>query len=231
MRDVERIAVVALLVILFDGGLHIGLGRFRRSLGPILGLGIVGTFLTAGVVAARRALRPRVQLDRVGPDRGRGRADGSRRHVLRVRRARDPRAVGDDPRGRGGRERPRRDRAHDRDDRARLRGRRQPLGRRGGVRDRDGARPRRRDRRRAAAPARLPARPADRAGALPDPRARGRGNHLRPGRRRRRLRVPRRVRRRCRARATRRCRARARSRASTRRSPVSPRSRCSSRSA
>ena len=51
MRDVERIAVVALVLILFDGGLHIGLGRFRRSLGPILGLGIVGTFLTAGVVA------------------------------------------------------------------------------------------------------------------------------------------------------------------------------------
>lgn len=51
VRDVERIAVVALLVILFDGGLHIGLGRFRRSLGPILGVGILGTFLTAGVVA------------------------------------------------------------------------------------------------------------------------------------------------------------------------------------
>ncbi len=51
VRDVERIAVVALLVILFDGGLHIGLGRFRRSLGPILGLGVFGTFLTAGAVA------------------------------------------------------------------------------------------------------------------------------------------------------------------------------------
>jgi cell volume regulation protein A len=51
VQDVERIAVVALLVILFDGGLHIGLGRFRRSAGPILGLGIVGTFLTAGIVA------------------------------------------------------------------------------------------------------------------------------------------------------------------------------------
>ena len=51
VRDVERIAVVALLVILFDGGLHIGIGRFRRSLGPILGLGVVGTFLTAGVLA------------------------------------------------------------------------------------------------------------------------------------------------------------------------------------
>jgi cell volume regulation protein A len=51
IRDVERIAVVALVVILFDGGLHIGLGRFRRSAAPILALGILGTFLTAGAVA------------------------------------------------------------------------------------------------------------------------------------------------------------------------------------
>jgi cell volume regulation protein A len=51
IRDVERIAVVALIVILFHGGLHIGVGRFRRSAGPILALGIAGTFVTAGVVA------------------------------------------------------------------------------------------------------------------------------------------------------------------------------------
>jgi cell volume regulation protein A len=51
IQDVERLAVVALMVILFDGGLHIGLGRFRRAAGPILGLGVVGTFLTAGIVA------------------------------------------------------------------------------------------------------------------------------------------------------------------------------------
>jgi cell volume regulation protein A len=51
VKEVERIAVVALVLILFDGGLHIGLGRFRRSAGPILGLGILGTFLTAGFVA------------------------------------------------------------------------------------------------------------------------------------------------------------------------------------
>ena len=49
--DVERIAVVALILILFDGGLHIGATRFRRSIGPIFALGVVGTFLTAGVVA------------------------------------------------------------------------------------------------------------------------------------------------------------------------------------
>jgi cell volume regulation protein A len=51
IEAVERIAVVALIVILFDGGLHIGLARFRRAAVPILALGIVGTFLTGGLVA------------------------------------------------------------------------------------------------------------------------------------------------------------------------------------
>lgn len=51
IKEVERIAVVALILILFDGGLHIGLGRFRRSVKPILALGVLGTFLTAGLVA------------------------------------------------------------------------------------------------------------------------------------------------------------------------------------
>jgi potassium/hydrogen antiporter len=49
--DVQNIAVVALIVILFEGGLHIGAARFRRSLRPILALGVVGTFVTAGLVA------------------------------------------------------------------------------------------------------------------------------------------------------------------------------------
>jgi cell volume regulation protein A len=51
VQEVERIAVVALILILFDGGLHIGLGRFRRSAAPILALGFLGTFVTAGVIA------------------------------------------------------------------------------------------------------------------------------------------------------------------------------------
>jgi cell volume regulation protein A len=51
VKEVERIAVIALVLILFDGGLHIGLGRFRRSAGPILALGVLGTFATAGLVA------------------------------------------------------------------------------------------------------------------------------------------------------------------------------------
>ena len=49
---VERIAVVALIVILFDGGIDIGWGRFRAAAGPILSLGVIGTFATAAVVAA-----------------------------------------------------------------------------------------------------------------------------------------------------------------------------------
>lgn len=51
VKEVERIAVVALVLILFDGGLHIGAARFRRSAGPILALGVLGTFVTAGLVA------------------------------------------------------------------------------------------------------------------------------------------------------------------------------------
>jgi cell volume regulation protein A len=49
--DVERIAVVALIVILFDGGMHVGWRRFRSAALPITVLGVAGTFATAGVVA------------------------------------------------------------------------------------------------------------------------------------------------------------------------------------
>jgi potassium/hydrogen antiporter len=51
IEAVERVGVIALVVILFDGGLHIGLARFGRSAVPILALGTVGTFATAGLVA------------------------------------------------------------------------------------------------------------------------------------------------------------------------------------
>lgn len=49
IRTVERIAVVALIVILFNGGIEIGWRRFRASLAPILSLGVLGTFATAGL--------------------------------------------------------------------------------------------------------------------------------------------------------------------------------------
>ena len=49
---VERIAVVALVVILFNGGIDIGMRRLRASLVPVLSLGLVGTFLRAAAIAA-----------------------------------------------------------------------------------------------------------------------------------------------------------------------------------
>ena len=50
-EDVQRIATLALVVILFEGGQKIGLTRFRRSAFPILSLGVVGTFATAALLA------------------------------------------------------------------------------------------------------------------------------------------------------------------------------------
>lgn len=52
IRTVERIGVVALIIILFDGGMDIGWRRFRRAVVPIASLGVVGTFTTALVMAA-----------------------------------------------------------------------------------------------------------------------------------------------------------------------------------
>ncbi len=51
IRTVERVATVALIVILFDGGASIGWRRFRAAAVPIASLGVLGTFLTAGVIA------------------------------------------------------------------------------------------------------------------------------------------------------------------------------------
>ncbi len=47
---VERVGTVALIVILFDGGSSIGVRRFRASAMPIVWLGVLGTFATAGLV-------------------------------------------------------------------------------------------------------------------------------------------------------------------------------------
>lgn len=50
-RTVLRIVTVALLMILFDGGMHIGWSRFSRVKGTVSLVGVVGTFLTTGAVA------------------------------------------------------------------------------------------------------------------------------------------------------------------------------------
>jgi potassium/hydrogen antiporter len=51
IEDVERIAVVALIVILFNGGTLVGWRRFRVAAVPIFTLGVLGTFATAAVIA------------------------------------------------------------------------------------------------------------------------------------------------------------------------------------
>ena len=52
IRTVERIATVALIVILFDGGASIGWRSFRPAAVPIALLGVIGTFVTAALVAS-----------------------------------------------------------------------------------------------------------------------------------------------------------------------------------
>jgi potassium/hydrogen antiporter len=48
---VEQIVTVALVLILFDGGMHIGLKKLRTALGSVLTVGVLGTFLTAAALA------------------------------------------------------------------------------------------------------------------------------------------------------------------------------------
>jgi cell volume regulation protein A len=48
---VQRIVTVALAIILFDGGMHIGARRFRESAAPIAWIGVAGTAVTAAAVS------------------------------------------------------------------------------------------------------------------------------------------------------------------------------------
>lgn len=50
-QTVERVVTIALVVILFDGGLHIGRRRFRSAAPAILTLGVLGTFVTVAGAA------------------------------------------------------------------------------------------------------------------------------------------------------------------------------------
>ena len=51
IESAERIGVVALIVILFDGGMHVGWRRFHGSAFEITALGVLGTFATAALMA------------------------------------------------------------------------------------------------------------------------------------------------------------------------------------
>ena len=53
----QRIVTVALVLILFEGGMHIGWERFRAAAGPVIWLGVAGTLVTAtGLALAAHAL-------------------------------------------------------------------------------------------------------------------------------------------------------------------------------
>ncbi|WP_082959079.1 potassium/proton antiporter [Mycobacterium sp. 852002-51613_SCH5001154] len=50
-RIVQQVITIALVLVLFDGGMHIGPSRFRAAVAPILSAGVVGTALTAAGAA------------------------------------------------------------------------------------------------------------------------------------------------------------------------------------
>jgi cell volume regulation protein A len=50
-QTVEHVLTVALICILFEGGMHIGMARFRTAAGAIASIGVLGTFLTAAAGA------------------------------------------------------------------------------------------------------------------------------------------------------------------------------------
>lgn len=49
---VEQIVTVALVLLLFDGGMNMGWGALRRTAGAVVWLGVVGTLVTAAAAAA-----------------------------------------------------------------------------------------------------------------------------------------------------------------------------------
>src|SRR3954452_9737161 len=50
-RTVERIVTIALAIILFDGGMHIGLSRLRGALSTVVLACVLGTFLSVAAAA------------------------------------------------------------------------------------------------------------------------------------------------------------------------------------
>ena len=111
----ERIVTVALIFILFDGGMHIGWRRFRSSAGAILWIGLAGTAVTAAAVAVVMHLVFGFDVADRAADRRALSPDRSGRGVLGARPPRDRRPVGNHPRGGVRSERPGRHRADGRD--------------------------------------------------------------------------------------------------------------------
>ena len=176
--------------------MHIGWHRAAVSIVPILSLGVLGTFATAGLVALGAHWLLGFSWITSGL-LGAAIAPTDPAVTFSVlERPGDPRPCRHDHRGRVRRERSGRDRADDRDDRARDERRRQLLDRRPRVRDRDGGRCRRgRGRGSRPPPGDAPRRaPGD--VALPAAGARGRGRDLRRRDARPRLGLPGRLRRR-----------------------------------
>ena len=52
IEGVQRVVTVALVLILFNGGMDIGLAKFRRNGVAVAWVGVAGTFVTAGALAA-----------------------------------------------------------------------------------------------------------------------------------------------------------------------------------
>lgn len=50
LKVVVNVVTVALIVILFDGGLHLGRRRFREAVAPVVLLGVFGTFATTALI-------------------------------------------------------------------------------------------------------------------------------------------------------------------------------------
>jgi cell volume regulation protein A len=75
VTTVQRVVSVALVVILFDGGMHIGRRRFRTAAGTVVWVGDAGTFVTAAALATlahalfdlELAAGPSAGVDAVGP--------------------------------------------------------------------------------------------------------------------------------------------------------------------
>jgi cell volume regulation protein A len=51
IETVQRVVTVALIVLLFEGGMHIGWRRFRSAAGAVVWIGTAGTLVTAGALA------------------------------------------------------------------------------------------------------------------------------------------------------------------------------------